>query len=110
MRHRAILLNVHGITTPLPIHLKRGVWAVRLNAPNSYRAIVLSGVKGRKAQPPVKTIRKEDSWFIPRNTEKDEQLNLFKKSHIRDWSFNEKLYTSGTYLLDHSRMFDRGGI
>ena len=110
MRHRAILLNVHGITTPLPKHSSRGVWAVRLNAPNSYRAIVLSGVKGRKAQPPVKTVRKSDSWFIPRNAEKDEQLNLFKKSHTRDWIFNEKLYTSGTYLLDHSRMFDRGGI
>ena len=108
MRHRAILLNVHGITTPLPVRASKGVWTVRLNAPNSYRAIVLSGVKGRKAQPPKKTVRKEDCWFVPRSPEKDAQLDLFAKHNTRDWFFNEKLYTTGSYILDHSRLFEGG--
>jgi hypothetical protein len=111
MRHRAILLNVHGISSPQPFYAKeRHCWILRLNAPNSYRSIVLSGVKGHKAQPPEKTVRKEDCWFIPKRGQRDEANLLFKEvKNEKLWTFNERLYDSTRYIRDHSKLYQEGG-
>ena len=106
MRERAILLNEHGITTPLPVRLTKREWVLRLNAPNSYRALVLSGVKGHKAQPTDITVCKERSkekWFLP----VQEKGRRRRKGYYNPdrWSFNEKVYRYGSYILDHSQQF-----
>lgn len=106
MRVRANLLREHGITTPLPRRINAREWVLTLNAPNSYRAIVLSGVKGHKAQPTVKTIRKEDSWFQMRPEEKRIR-HLYIEETPCKWTFNEKRYHFGRYITDHSVQFDR---
>lgn len=99
-KFRAILLNVHGITSPEPVKIK-GEWLVRLNAPNTYSAFVLSGVKGDRAQPTIRPVRKEPCWFVPVK-EKNRQLKLFDDFQKR-WFFNEKIYTADRYVQDHSR-------
>jgi hypothetical protein len=93
-------------TSPLPRRVSPRAWVLRLNAPNSYRAIVLSGVKGHKAQPPTKTVRKEDSWFVSQPGELL-QRTLFIDDSPCKWYFNEKLYNYGNYIIDHSIQFDR---
>lgn len=103
-RYRAILLNVHGITSPRPVRVRKGEYLVRLNAPNSYRSIALSGVKGNKAQPPKKTAKKEDSWFIPVPT-RERQLDLFAEQNYRRWYFNEHVYNTDRYIQDNSALF-----
>ena len=106
MRARANLLREHGITTPLPRRINAREWVLTLNAPNSYRAIVLSGVKGRKAQPTERTIRKEDSWFAMHPDEKKIR-HLYLDEKPCKWRFNEKRYHFGRYITDHSVQFDR---
>ena len=106
-RERAILLHEHGITTPLPVRVTKREWVLRLNAPNSYRALVLSGVKGHKAQPTEKSICKESRWFIPIR-EYNKQKTLFRTDTPRRYMFNEKNYHLGRYILDHSWQFDGG--
>jgi hypothetical protein len=109
LRFRAVLLNVHGITSPLPSRYK-GEWVLRLNAPNSYRSNVLSGVKGdrayqaRQAQPTVRPSRKEECWFVPVREKKDRQLKLFKDPECgKRWFFNTRVYDVNRYVQDHSR-------
>jgi len=108
-RVRANLLREHGITSPLPRRVSPRDWVLRLNAPNSYRAIVLSGVKGHKAQPTAKTVRKEDSWYVPQPGERLKRT-LFIDDTPCKWYFNEKLYNYGRYVLDHSIQFDRDTV
>ncbi len=48
---RAELFNIHDITSPLLSKKYGPQWVLRLNAPNTYRSFVLSGVKGYTAQP-----------------------------------------------------------
>ena len=100
-RFRAILYNVHGISSPLP-YKRKGEWVLRLNAPNSYHSNVLSGFKGDRAQPTVVTGKKERCWFMPAR-EKDKQLKLFKDYNKR-WFFNSSIYSTDHYIQDHSRM------
>ncbi|HNV46216.1 MAG TPA: hypothetical protein PKJ16_04175 [Spirochaetota bacterium] len=109
-KFRAILLNVHGITSPLPRHYKGGEWVARLNAPNTYTSCVLSGVKGDRAQPTGTVVRigaKEGCWFVPaREPRKSTQLNLFcNPQPVSRWYFNERLYTTDRYIQEHSRLY-----
>lgn len=99
-KFRAILLNVHGITSPEPVRIKGG-WMVRLNAPNTYSAFVLSGVKGDRAQPTIRPVRREESWFKPVK-ERNKQLKLFD-DFTKRWFFNERIYNADRYVQDHSR-------
>ena len=109
LRFRAVLLNVHGITSPLPS--RRGKeWVLRLNAPNSYTASVLSGVKGdrayqaRQAQPTVRQ-KKEGCWFLPVKEKKIGQLKLFRDPDCgKRWFFNTRVYGMDQYVQDHSRL------
>ena len=101
-RFRAILFNVHGISSPLPRKYKNE-WVMRLNAPNTYRANTLNGVKGDRVQPLAAQGRKEGCWFIPA-VEKEKQLNLFEKSNDKRWFFNNSLYSTDRYIQDHSRL------
>lgn len=108
-RFRAVLLNIHGISSPLPSRYKGG-WVLRLNAPNSYTASVLSGVKGdrayqaRQAQPTMRPDRKEECWFIPVRLKKDGQMKLFKEPECeKRWFFNTKVYSTDRYIQDHSK-------
>jgi len=101
-RFRAMLFNVHGISSPLPRKHKKE-WIMRLNAPNTYRATMLCGVKGDRAQPLEAQGTKKGCWFIPA-IEKDKQRKLFCKSSGRRWFFNKELYNIGSYLVDHSRL------
>lgn len=100
-KFRAVLLNVHGITSPLPVKVKKGLWALRLNAPNTYSAFVLSGVKGDRAQPTICPVRREQCWFVP-VPERNKQLKLFEESQKR-WYFNDRIYDADRYVQDHSR-------
>ena len=100
-RFRAILFNVHGISSPLPRKHKKE-WVMRLNAPNTYRANTLCGVKGDRAQPLAAQEDKKGCWFIPA-VEKDKQLKLFDKTSDRRWFFNNRLYNTDRYIQDHSR-------
>ena len=109
LQFRAVLFNVHGISSPLPVRYK-GEWVLRLNAPNSYRSNVLSGVKGdrafqaRQAQPTVRPSRKEECWFIPVRVKKERQMKLFKDPvYDKRWFFNTKVYNTHRYVQDHSR-------
>jgi len=109
LQFRAMLFNVHGISSPLPVK-RSGEWVLRLNAPNSYTASVLSGVKGdraykaRQAQPTVRPGRKEERWFIPIREKKAGQMKLFKDpARDKRWFFNTKVYTADRYIQDHSR-------
>ena len=99
-KFRAILFNAHGITSPLPRKHKRE-WVMRLNAPNTYRANTLCGVKGDRAQPLKADVRKEGCWFIPA-VEYNKQLNLFETEDKR-WFFNDRLYTLDRYVQDNSK-------
>ena len=98
-RVRAKLFNVHGISSPKPVPYK-GEWILRLNAPNSYRSFVLSGVKGFVAQPPKQGVRKGECWFKPVR-QKEKQLRLFGDESKR-WVFNRKVYSINDYLVDNS--------
>lgn len=114
-KFRAILLNVHHITSPLPFK-KKGQWHVRLNAPNTYSACVFSGVKGHKAKPTESPLRKEECWFIPVKEIKDLKRNMKKNKRPRKtkdietdteisakrWNFNERVYNADRYVNDHS--------
>jgi len=99
-KFRAILYNAHGITSPLPRKHKRE-WVMRLNAPNTYRANTLCGVKGDRAQPLKAVARKEGCWFIPA-VEYNKQLNLFETEDKR-WFFNDRFYTVDRYIEDNSK-------
>ena len=100
-RLRAQLFNVHGISSPLPVRYKNE-WVLRLNAPNSYKSFVLSGVKGFKAQPPESPVRKSECWFKP-VPERSRQLRMFESVSKR-WVFNEKVYGLDKYLCDNSEL------
>ncbi|HPI90590.1 MAG TPA: hypothetical protein PK859_14890 [Spirochaetota bacterium] len=96
---RAIYLNVHGITSPLPVPYK-DEWVMRLNAPNTYSSFVLSGVKGDRAQPTIRPVRKkEPCWFKPVKT-RNKQLKLFNE-FTRRWVFNSHVYDAERYVQDH---------
>jgi hypothetical protein len=110
MRTRAHLLAEHGITSPLPRRMSPRDWVLTLNAPNSYRAIVLSGVKGRKAQATgIIAQRKDESWFTMQRDEKVKRRQYIEEKPCR-WHFNEKKYDFGRYITDHSMQFDRDTI
>jgi len=101
VRFRAILFNVHGISSPLPRKHKKE-WVVRLNAPNTYKAYTLCGIKGDWAQPLVVRVRKkEPSWFIPVPTEGN-NAKLSDDSDKR-WFFNDKVYNTNKYIQDNSK-------
>jgi hypothetical protein len=101
-RLRAELCNVHGITSPKPYRYK-DEWVLRLNAPNSYKSFVLSGVKGYSHAQPPKGTANEECWFMPmRQKEKGTQLNMFGDDYKR-WFFNEHVYDITRYLHDHSK-------
>ncbi|HNR90520.1 MAG TPA: hypothetical protein PKM65_19445 [Spirochaetota bacterium] len=109
-KFRAILFNVHGISSPLPRRHKGGEWVARLNAPNSYTALVLSGVKGAGAQPTCARVqygKKEQCWFVPAWEKRGPvQPSLFVKDHpVRRWYFNERVYGTDRYIGDHSRLY-----
>lgn len=96
---RAIFLNVHGITSPLPVPY-RDEWVMRLNAPNTYHANVLSGVKGDRAQPTLRPVRKKERcWFKPVKR-RNRQLRLFDE-FTRRWVFNTEVYDGNRYIEDH---------
>lgn len=96
---RAIFLNVHGITSPLPVPY-RDEWVMRLNAPNTYHANVLSGVKGDRAQPTIRPVRKKERcWFKPVKR-RNRQLKLFDE-FTRRWVFNTEVYDGNRYVQDH---------
>jgi len=99
-RQRAVLLNIHGITSPLPSRYK-DEWILRLNAPNSYQTLVLSGVKGYAAHPTKRAVRREECWFKPIR-QKSRQLELFDSEHFRRWVFNERVYNLDRYVQDNS--------
>ena len=101
-KFRAILFNVHGITSPLPRKCKKE-WVVRLNAPNTYRANMLCGVKGDRAQPMVVNVRKkEESWFIPAfETGKSKLVSDY--SDDKRWIFNDGVYNADSYIQGNSK-------
>jgi len=100
-KFRAIIFNVHGITSPLPRKHKME-WVMRLNAPNTYRAGTLCGIKGDCAQPIVTQVRKEACWFIP-VIERDRQTKLFDESYDNRWFFNDRVYNTDRYIQDNSK-------
>ena len=99
-KFRAIIFNVHGITSPLPKKHKKE-WVMRLNAPNTYRANTLCGIKGDRAQPMAVQLRKEACWFIPVK-ERDVQLKFFGDPEKR-WFFNDRVYNTDRYIQDNSK-------
>jgi hypothetical protein len=99
-KFRAIIFNVHGITSPLPRKTNKE-WVMRLNAPNTYRANTLCGIKGDRAQPMAVQVRKEACWFIPVK-ERDVQLKFFGDSEKR-WFFNDRVYNTDRYIQDNSK-------
>jgi hypothetical protein len=99
-KFRAIIFNVHGITSPLPKKYKKE-YVMRLNAPNTYRANTLCGIKGDRAQPMAVQLRKEACWFIPVK-ERDVQLKFFEESEKR-WFFNDRVYNTDRYIQDNSK-------
>jgi hypothetical protein len=98
-RLRAELFTLHGISTPKPFRYK-SVWVLRLNAPNSYKTMVLCGVKGFKAQPTLKMSRKTECWFKPVRTKDKKASKLI--TDFKRWVFNEAVYNLDSYLADHS--------
>ncbi len=101
---RAIYLNVHGITSPLPVPYK-DEWVMRLNAPNTYSSFVLSGVKGDRAQPTIRPVRKkEPCWFKPVKT-RNKQLKLFKIVSIIFRFFLFPLTDVNSYAISMSKSF-----
>ncbi len=101
-KFRAILFNVHGISSPLPRKCKKG-WVVRLNAPNTYRANTLCGVKGDRAQPLVVNVsKKEESWFIPAFEVGKSKL-VSDYSDEKRWIFNDNVYSTNRYIQDNSK-------
>ena len=124
---RAELFSNHGISTPKPKRHVDGSWSLLLNAPNSYISdLVLSGVKGYKAQPTIskktKKANNEDYKFIPSSdvlgcghyefigvkSSRYKKLKVGRKGfkgcqyHV----FNEKKYDIGNYILDNSFVFE----
>jgi hypothetical protein len=101
-KFRAILFNVHGISSPLPRKSKKE-WVVRLNAPNTYRANMLCGVKGDRAHPMVVNVsKKEVSWFIPAfETGKSKLVSDY--SDDKRWIFNDGVYNTNRYIQDNSK-------
>ena len=101
-KFRAILFNAHGISSPLPRKTKKG-WVVRLNAPNTYRANTLCGVKGDRAQPLVVNVsKKEESWFIPAFEVGKSKL-VSDYSDEKRWVFNDNVYSTNRYIQDNSK-------
>lgn len=98
-RQRALLFHIHGINSPKPVRYKNE-WVLRLNAPNTYRSFVLSGVKGFCAQPTGRHVRTKVCWFKPVRV-KYKQLTLFGDEYKR-WFFNEDVYNFDTYVQDNS--------
>ena len=107
-RQRAMLLNIHGITSPLPSRYK-DEWILRLNAPNSYQTLVLSGVKGYAAHPTKCAVQKEECWFRPIR-QKFKQLTMFDKDNFRRWVFNERVYDIDRYVQDNSAYLNQSLI
>ena len=101
-KFRAILFNVHGISSPLPRKSKKE-WVVRLNAPNTYRANMICGVKGDRAYPMVGNVsKKEESWFIPAfETGKAKLTSDY--SDDKRWIFNDGVYNANSYIQDNSK-------
>ena len=103
-RTRAELLNIHGITSPLPVRYK-DEWVLRLNAPNSYRSLVMSGVKGYAARPTVRRKDRSECWFQPIR-QNFRQLDLFKKDSFKKWVFKTGVYSINDYIRDNSLMLN----
>ena len=99
-RERALLFHIHGINSPKPVKIK-DEWVLRLNAPNTYRSFVLSGVKGFHAQPTECRVRKQECWFRP-VVNKFAQPSLFGDKFKR-WVFREEVYNFDNYVRDNSR-------
>ena len=101
----------HAFSTPSPLPPPRTPQAyphprkkdkrvMRLNAPNTYSSFVLSGVKGDRAQPTIRPVRKkEPCWFKPVKT-RNRQLRLFNE-FTRRWVFNSHVYDAERYVQDH---------
>ena len=103
-KFRAILFNVHGISSPLPRKYRKE-WVVRLNAPNTYRANTLCGIKGDRAQPMAVHVSKkvkESSWFIPAIEMKKSKL-ISDYSDDKRWIFNDSVYNANRYIQDNSK-------
>ena len=98
-RERALLFHLHGINSPRPVKIK-DEWVLRLNAPNTYRSFVLSGVKGFHAQPTECRVRKKECWFKP-VVNKFKQPSLFGDEYKR-WVFKEGVYNLSNYVQDNS--------
>jgi len=103
-RTRAELLNIHGITSPLPVQHK-DEWVLRLNAPNSYRSLVMSGVKGYAARPTAPRKEKSECWFTPIR-QKFRQLELFQKDERKNWVFKTGVYSINDYVRDNSGLLN----
>ncbi len=98
---RAMLFHEHGISSPRPLRF-REEWVLRLNAPNSYRCNVFSGVKGRFIAEPTIAKRKK-CWFMPiRERDKNKMTGgVYRKR----WMFTSGVYDIGSYVVDNSRLF-----
>lgn len=102
-RIRGQLFEIHGISSPLPYRYK-GEWGLRLNAPNTYKTFVLSGVKGRIAQPTKGEVRKKECWFKPVKPKypgKKKRVSMYGDEPKR-WVFNEDVYRLDDYIADNS--------
>jgi hypothetical protein len=77
VKFRAILFNVHGISSPLPVKHKKE-WVVRLNAPNTYKAYTLCGIKGDWAQPLVVRVSKQRGKLVHSGTDKRKHRETFR--------------------------------
>ncbi|MBN2159903.1 MAG: hypothetical protein JW807_10945 [Spirochaetes bacterium] len=73
---------------------------MRLNAPNTYSSFVLSGVKGDRAQPPIRPVRRREQCWFKLVKGRNRQLKLFKE-FTRRWVFNSEVYDAGRYIQDH---------
>lgn len=109
MLHRATLLKEHGITTPKPRKISAKGYMLNLSAPNSYKAIVSSGIKRKQARPTTANRKKALHWF------KVEKIDcVTNEFHLCErpvrWSFDGKAYDFGKYVIDHSIQFDRDRI
>ena len=108
-RERGFLMNLHGITSPLPTRYK-GEWILRLNAPNAYRCLLLSGVKGF-AQATENTGTQTGPgkcWFTPVKTQKRVPSLFREYEDSRRWVFNERHYTFDRYVQDNSKYLNDG--
>jgi hypothetical protein len=66
--------------------------------------MVLSGVKGFKAQPTVRMSKKSECWFKPVRTKNKKTSKLI--TDFKRWVFNDAVYNLDSYLSDHSEFLN----